>query len=124
MALEEEGEDNDLAVLPEWVPCCYDLPHTSHASSDHKLQAGSIEDNVKKLQRRDLSVKESLATRVQIAEQKILQGTVDAIRRCFLRPMLNPKGLLHCSPPPPHPPSFQAQTGGHVVFERCCRLGD
>ena len=88
MALEEEGEDNDLAVLPEWVPCCYHLPHTSHASSDHEFQAGSIEDNVKKLQRRDLSVKESLATRVQIAEQKILQGTVDAIRRCFLRPML------------------------------------
>ena len=42
---------------------------------------GSIEDNSKKLQRRDLTKKDRLATRLIISEQKILQGTVDAVRR-------------------------------------------
>ena len=40
-----------------------------------------MEDNVKKLQRRDLSTRERLATRLLLSEQRILQRTVDAIRR-------------------------------------------
>lgn len=45
------------------------------------VHLGSIEDNTKKLQRKDLSRKERLATRLLISEQKILQGTVDAVRK-------------------------------------------
>ena len=44
--------------------------------------AGSIEDNVKKLQRRDLTRQDRLATKMVISEQRVLQGTVDALRRC------------------------------------------
>ena len=46
------------------------------------MQAGTAEDDVKILQQRDLSTEERLAARLRLAEKKILQTTLDAVRRC------------------------------------------
>lgn len=43
---------------------------------------GTMEELTKSLQRNDLSPRERLATRLLLSEQRILQGTVDAVRRC------------------------------------------
>ena len=59
--------------------------------------AGSIEDNVKKLQRRDLTRRDRLATKMVISEQRVLQGTVDALRRCLLRLLQTLASTPKCS---------------------------
>jgi len=45
------------------------------------LWAGTAEDDVKILQQRDLSTEARLAARLRLAEKRILQSTLDAIRR-------------------------------------------
>ncbi|CAL5229330.1 g12636 [Coccomyxa viridis] len=43
--------------------------------------AGTAEDDVKLLQQRDLSAEERLAARLRLAEKRVLQSTLDAVRR-------------------------------------------
>lgn len=45
-------------------------------------RAGSVEEDVKLLQRPGLTAQERLAARLRKAEKAILQGTLDAVRRC------------------------------------------
>ncbi len=46
--------------------------------------AGTAEEEVKILQRPELSEEERLAARLRLSEKRILQGTMDAVRRCSL----------------------------------------
>ncbi len=46
--------------------------------------AGSAEEDLKLLQQQGLSERERLAARLRMAEKRILQGTLDAVRRCAL----------------------------------------
>ena len=44
--------------------------------------AGPAEEDMKLLQRGGLGAREALAARLRLAEKRILQSTMDAVRRC------------------------------------------
>lgn len=58
--------------------------------------AGSIEEDVKRLQSRQLGARERLATRLVLAEKVLLQRTMDAVRRRLapIRGVPTKKGMV------------------------------
>lgn len=51
-------------------------------SSCRRPRAGPAEEDLKLLQRGGLAPRPRLAARLRLAEKRVLQGTMDAVRRC------------------------------------------
>ena len=61
---------------------CHDYHQRSLLSGSCRVHAGGAEEDMKILQQRDLTAEERLAARLRLAEKRVLQSTLDAVRRC------------------------------------------
>lgn len=85
------------------IACCMCIPWGTVYPTCCTCNAGPLEEDMKLLQRGGLGPRERLAARLRLAEKRVLQSTMDAVRRCtivqFLPQAQRPQGVVRTTVP-------------------------